>query len=122
MLVEAQSAWNPNMTLRMLLYLAETYRRFIKDSHQSEHSASRVKLPKPELYIVYSGNKDVPKEISFNHDYFDGDAPVDLQIKILSNTDETIYGQYIGFCRVYDEQRKSMTTVLSVLRKRSEYV
>ena len=30
MLVEAQSAWNPNMTLRMLLYLAETYRRYIK--------------------------------------------------------------------------------------------
>ena len=50
MLVEAQSAWNPNMTLRMFLYLAETYRRYVKDSQQSEHSSSRVKLPKPELY------------------------------------------------------------------------
>lgn len=106
MLVEAQSAWNPNMTLRMLLYLAETYRRYVKDSQQSEHSNSRVKLPKPELYVVYSGNRNVPDEISFKDDFFDGDSPVDLRIKILSRTDETIYGQYIGFCKVYDEQRK----------------
>lgn len=106
MLVEAQNAWNPNMTLRMLLYLAETYRRCVKDSQQSEHSNSRVKLPKPELYVVYSGNRNVPDEISFKDDFFDGDSPVDLRIKILSRTDETIYGQYIGFCKVYDEQRK----------------
>lgn len=106
MLVEAQSAWNPNMTLRMLLYLAETYRRYVKDSQQSEHSSSRVKLPKPELYVVYSGSRNVPDEISFKDDFFGGDAPVDLKIKILSKTDETIYGQYIGFCKVYDEQRK----------------
>ena len=84
MLVEAQSAWNPNMTLRMLFYLAETYRRYVKESRQSEHSSSRVKLPKPELYIVYSGSKDVPNEISFNDDFFDGGAAVDLKINILN--------------------------------------
>lgn len=106
MLVEAQSAWNPNMTLRMLLYLAETYRRYIKESQQSEHSGKRVILPKPELYVVYSGNRSVPDEISFKDDFFEGDSPVDLRITILSRTDETIYGQYIGFCKVYDEQRK----------------
>ena len=106
MLVEAQSAWNPNMTLRMLFYLSETYRRYVKETQQSEHSGTRVKLPKPELYVVYSGERSVPEEISFKDDFFDGDSPVDLKIKILSKTDETIYGQYIGFCRVYDEQRK----------------
>ena len=63
-------------------------------------------LPKPELYVVYSGNKSVPDEISFKDDFFEGDSPVDLRITILSRTDETIYGQYIGFCKVYDEQRK----------------
>ena len=63
-------------------------------------------LPKPELYVVYSGNRSVPDEISFKDDFFEGDSPVDLRITILSRTDETIYGQYIGFCKVYDEQRK----------------
>ena len=108
MLVEAQSTWNPNMTLRMLIYLAETYRRYVKESNQSEHSSKRVHLPKPELYIVYSGGrKDVPGEISFNEDFFGGEAPIDLRVKILSViNNETLYGQYIGFCKVYDEQRK----------------
>ncbi len=106
MLVEAQSVWNPNMTLRMLFYLTETYRRYIKDTKQSEHTYKRVKLPKPELYVVYSGSKNVPDEISLQEDFFEGTAPIDLKVKILSKLNETIYGQYIGFCKVYDEQRK----------------
>ena len=64
MLVEAQSAWNPNMTLRMLFYLSETYRRYVKETQQSEHSGTRVKLPKPELYVVYSGERSVPEQRS----------------------------------------------------------
>ena len=117
MLVEAQSAWNPNMTLRMLFYLAETYRRYVKDSQQSEHSSSRVKLPKPELYIVYSGSKTVPEEISFKDDFFGGDSPVDLNIRILSKTDDTIYGQYIGFCKVCDEQRKRYSNSIKCIEE-----
>ena len=30
-LVEAQSLWNPNIPLRMMFYLAETYRRYLFD-------------------------------------------------------------------------------------------
>lgn len=59
LLVEAQSAWNPNMTLRMLFYLAETLRHFVKQSQQSVHSETRVKLPEIELYVVYSGSRKV---------------------------------------------------------------
>ena len=106
MLVEAQSVWNPNIALRMLYYLSETYRRYIADSGQSEHSSSRVKLPKPELYVVYSGNKKVGKEISFSNDFFGGDSPVDIRVKVLKEINDTIYGQYIGFCKVFDEQKK----------------
>ena len=106
LLVEAQSVWNPNMTLRLLFYAAETYRKFLKDSGQSVHLNKRVKLPKPELYVVYSGDRKAPDEISFKDDYFDGDSSIDLKVKILSKTDSTIYGQYIGFCKVYNTQRK----------------
>lgn len=105
-LVEAQSSWNPNMTLRMMFYLAETYRRYLADSEQSEHSGTRVKLPKPDLYIVYSGDQAVPETVSFSEDYFDGDSPVDLKVKVLKEVNQTIYGQYIGFCKVFDEMRK----------------
>ena len=106
MLVEAQSAWNPNMPLRMLFYLAETYRRYLADTVQSEHSSTRVKIPKPELYVVYSGKRKCPEFVSFNDNFFDGDSPVELKIRVLNETNMTIYGQYIGFCKVFNEQRK----------------
>ncbi len=107
-LVEAQSKWNPNMTLRLLIYLAKTYQQYLIDTQQSEHSPAKVSLPKPELYLIYTGDdrKSVPKEISFKDDYFDGDAPVDLKVKILCQEDTaTLSGQYIGFCKVYNEQK-----------------
>lgn len=105
MLVEAQSAWNPNMALRMLFYLAETYRRYLADTVQSEHSSKKVTIPKPELYLVYSGTHKCPETISFSETFFGGDSPVELKIKVLKEADMTIYGQYIGFCKVFDEQR-----------------
>lgn len=106
MLVEAQSAWNPNMPLRMLFYLAETYRRYLADTVQSEHSAAKVKIPKPELYVVYSGEQNCSETISFSESFFNGNSPVDLKIKVLNKVDMTLHGQYIGFCKVFNEQRK----------------
>ena len=106
MLVEAQSAWNPNMTLRMLFYLAETYRRYLAETVQSEHSSSKVKIPKPELYVVYSGERKCPEVVSFSDTFFGGESPVELKVRVLNEVDMTIYGQYIGFCKVFDEQRK----------------
>ena len=108
-LVEAQSKWNPNMTLRLLIYLAKTYQQYLIDTQQSEHSSAKVSLPKPELYVIYTGDdrKSVPSEISFKDDYFDGDAPIDLKVKILCKEDTTtISGQYIGFCKVYNKQKE----------------
>ena len=105
-LVEAQSKWNQNMTLRLLLYLAETYRHYLHQNKISVHSEKRVKIPKPDLYVVYTGNEDVPDVISFRDDYFDGDCPVDIIVKVLKQPGtDTVSGQYIGFSKVYDEQR-----------------
>lgn len=105
-LVEAQSNWSANMSLRMLFYLTQTYRHYLKETKQSELSARRVKLPKPDLYVVYSGQSDVPDEISLSEDFFDGNSPVDVRVKVLHTIDKTLCGQYVGFCRVFDEQRK----------------
>lgn len=117
-LVEAQSKWTENLTLRMLLYIVETYRRYLNDTKQSEHLEKKVHLPKPELYIVYTGNKDVPEEISFSETYFDGDSPIDLRLKLLKKPGNgTLHGQYIGFCKVYDEQRKIYSNKLECIRE-----
>lgn len=117
-LVEAQSKWNPNMTLRMLFYIAETYRRYLKATKQSEHSGTKVKLPKPEFYVVYTGDdRKAPQTMSFCDDYFEGDSPVDLKIRILSQVSLTISGQYIGFCKVYNEQKKRYGNTLQCIEE-----
>lgn len=107
MLVEAQSTWNPNIALRMLIYLVETFTRYLKATKQSEHSSSKVRLPKPELYVFYSGAGNKPDVISLNDEFFDGKADIEVKVNVLSKVDTTLSGQYIGFCKVYDEIRKN---------------
>lgn len=116
-LVEAQSVWNPNIPLRMLFYLSETYRRYLADTEQSEHTSTPVKLPVPELYVIYSGEKNVPGEISLAQDLIGGVSPVDVRVRVLCSEDaETISGQYVGFCRVFDSQRKIYENKLECIR------
>ena len=105
-LVEAQSTWNVNIALRMLFYLVETYRRYIHDTEQSEHDEQRVKLPTPELYVIYSGTGKKPEVVSLSEDFFGGNPDIELRVHVLSAVDTTLSGQYIGFCKVFDEQRK----------------
>ncbi|MDE5558728.1 MAG: hypothetical protein K2J32_13760, partial [Ruminococcus sp.] len=106
MLFETQSTWNPNMPIRMFSYLDETFIKYINDTEQSVHMTKKVKLPFPELWIIYSGEEERPSIISFNDKFFDGKALIDLKVKVLKETNHTIAGQYIGFCRVFNEQRE----------------
>ena len=117
-LVEAQSRWTDNMTLRMLFYISETYRRYLKETEQSEHLEKRVFLPKPEMYVVYTGSKKISDEVSFSETYFDGDSSLDLRVKVLRQVEKnTLHGQYIGFSRVYDEQRRLYSNKLECIKE-----
>ena len=117
-LVEAQSRWTDNMTLRMLFYISETYRRYLKETEQSEHLEKRVFLPKPEMYVVYTGSKKISDEVSFSETYFDGDSSLDLRVKVLRQAEKnTLHGQYIGFSRVYDEQRRLYNNKLECIKE-----
>jgi len=105
-LVEAQSTWNPNMAIRCLLYLADTYQRFIFKNKLDLFSRKRVILPKPEFYVVYTGTERRSDDIIRLSDHFDtgsldfSSAPaLQLQIKMLYNsTDGDILHQYVSFC------------------------
>ena len=117
-LVEAQSRWTDNMTLLMLFYISETYRRYLKETEQSEHLEKRVFLPKPEMYVVYTGSKKISDEVSFSETYFDGDSSLDLRVKVLRQVEKnTLHGQYIGFSRVYDEQRRLYSNKLECIKE-----
>ena len=117
MLVEAQSKWTENITLRILFYLAESYRRYLISTKQSEHSSKRVYLPEPELYVIYTGNKKVSETISLKNEYFSTNAPLDLSVNVITMPNKnTLNGQYIAFCKVYDKQRKIYKEKLDCIR------
>ena len=116
-LVEAQSYWNENIALRILFYLIETLRRYINASGQSELDDKRIHLPTPELYVIYSGPGKKPDVISLSEDFFGGSPDFELKVHVLSEVDKTLSGQYIGFCKVFDEQRKLHEDGMTVARE-----
>ena len=108
-LVEAQSAWSDNIPFRMLLYIAQAYRDYVEEKGLDVHSSTKLQLPKPELYVIYTGEKDIDKtSITFSDTYFNGeDTAVELTVKIIrAGKEGDIISQYCGFTRVLKEQTK----------------
>ena len=109
LLLEAQSSWTVNILIRTLLYLAQSYHEYFERTSQSLYKSTKVKVPKPELYIIYTGNKGKkPDIISLSQEFFDGaDIDIEVRAKVIYERDtEDIINQYIIFCKVFDEQRK----------------
>jgi hypothetical protein len=108
-LVEAQSTWSMNILVRILLYLAKTYQNFIIETKQDLYSEKKVRVPKPEFYVIFTGErKKQPEVISFSEEFFGGaDIDVEIKAKVIYQRDTNdIIDQYIVFCKVFDEQRK----------------
>lgn len=109
-LVESQSTWTLNIIIRALMYLVQTYHKFFQRTKQNLYSSKKVNMPKPELYVIYTGEHadKLPEVISLGKDFFDGEKiAIDVEVKVLCHENEDdIIGQYIIFCRVFHEQRK----------------
>ena len=87
-LVEAQSSWSVNIVVRFLLYLADTYRKYLnRNPKYSLYSSKKLKLPKPELYLVYTGAGHTSSEaISLKRDIFEtDDCCVEVEARILTD-------------------------------------
>ena len=59
-LVEHQSTVNPNMPLRMLIYLAQQYEKLCYSNEI--YSRRRIYIPVPEFYVFYNGLAEIPIE------------------------------------------------------------
>ena len=108
-LVESQSTWTYNIIIRALMYLVQTYHDYFKRTNQNLYGSKKVTMPKPELYVIYTGDrKKVPDTISLSKEFFEGEKiSIDAEVKVLYQENENdIIGQYIIFTKVYNEQRK----------------
>ena len=52
-LIEHQSTINPNMALRLLMYIARVYEKSILD--KSIYSTKKLSIPQPEFFVLYNG-------------------------------------------------------------------
>ena len=106
---EAQSTWSLNVLVRMFLYLAETYNRYIqKHKEMNIYGTKKITIPKPACFVIYTGDKkNLPEFLHLAEEFFAGDSALDLKVKVLATPGTTdIVQQYIRFCHLFDEQVK----------------
>jgi predicted transposase YdaD len=59
-LIEHQSTINPNMALRLLMYIARVYEKII--DRKSIYGTHLQYLPRPEFFVLYNGVAEYPDE------------------------------------------------------------
>ena len=105
LLLEAQSKFSVNIALRMLLYLAATYKEYINEQKLDLYGSKPVSIPRPELYMVYTGGPRQLPEVMRLSDMYDGPGSAEVEIKVLRNMGSgNIVDQYIRFCEISDAQ------------------
>jgi hypothetical protein len=60
-LIEHQSSVNPNIPLRLLIYSGRLYEK-LTDSNNI-YSTHRLPLPRPEFYVLYNGQDEIPDKM-----------------------------------------------------------
>ena len=58
--IEHQSTINPNMPLRLLLYIARIYEKIVE--RRNLYKSSLEKIPTPEFIVLYNGTKPYPDQ------------------------------------------------------------
>lgn len=109
-LLEAQSTWTMNIIIRILLYLAHTWNRYIEETKQNRYGSKKLDLPKPEFYVIYTGSpKREEKWIHLSKEFFNGSAEfLEVNVRVMYGDEckGNIINQYADFTKVYDAQVK----------------
>ncbi len=121
-LVEAQSSWSVNILVRFLLYVADTYNRYIEKIDLDLYTSRKVQLPVPELYLIYTGErKNCPEVLSLSKEIFgmeNVDASVEVRAKVLHDSKQgDILNQYVSFTRIFDEQVRKLGRTRAAVEK-----
>lgn len=90
--IEHQSTVNNNMPLRMLWYAGAAFKKYIGDQLKTVFGTKLIKLPKPEFYVFYAGEKHWDKKhlkLSDAYELLEDEiALLDLQVEIINMRDK----------------------------------
>ena len=106
-LTEAQSSWSVNIVVRAFLYLAQTWNDYIETTNQNRYGSRKLSLPRPEVYVIFSGNRqERPEYLSLTDEFFGGEEGfLDIRVKMLyGDGEDDIISQYVNFTKIYQEQ------------------
>ena len=122
-LAEAQSTWTSNIIIRALEYLVNSYHRYFSDNGMDLYQSKKVSLPKPELYVIYTGNRKTrPESIALSEEFFQGEATaVEVTVKMIYDGRKgDIINQYVDFTKILNEQIRlhggTKTAILETIR------
>ena len=110
-MVEAQSTWTKNIVVRLLMYLADIWNSYIKETSQNPYGSRKLQLPEPEFYVIFTGDRgDRPEWINLSDEFLpSGKGNLELKAKILYGDDSgDILDQYITFTKVLDQKIREM--------------
>ena len=123
-LAEHQSTWSENIVIRSLMYIVETWLKYVKMLKMNIYRRKKLILPKPELYMIYTGEKvdNMPEKLTLRKDFFnDPDVCIDCEVKIIYGGNKgDIIDQFFVFSDVLKEQNeiygKTEKAVLEAIR------
>jgi len=123
LLVEAQSTWTVNILPRMLQYVAESINRYVHDTKQNLYSTKQVTLPKPELYVLYTGSKIIKeKMLSFKKTFYNNDSPIEVKVNVITlNNSNKLIKEYIKFTKIIDVNNKKYGYTKNSINETIEY-
>ncbi len=119
---EHMSTINRNMPLRCLMYVGRAYEQLV-DS-KARYRTTLVKIPTPEFYVFYNGEKEQPLErvLSLSDAFMNParENSVELKVKVINiNSDKAHgildkcgilkeYSQFISTVRKYSEEERAI--------------
>lgn len=100
---EAQSTFSENVPFRLLLYMAKTYLDYAAEKRLYLYGERGVELPKPELYMIYTGRKKTVPEVMRFSDLYGGGGSIEAEVRVLRQRGTgDIVDQYVRFCEITD--------------------
>ena len=81
-LYEHQSSYNPNMPVRMLIYLSKLYEKFIEQKHLNRYGRKLIQLPVPKFVVFYNGIEEISDRVLQLSDSFPENVDVQSDISL----------------------------------------
>ena len=109
---EHMSTINRNMPLRCLMYVGRAYEQLV-DS-KARYRTTLVKIPTPEFYVFYNGEKEQPLEqvLTLSDAFMNpvGENSVELKVKVININSDKAHG-ILDKCGILKEYSQFISTV-----------